>query len=128
MVPISVWSLTPIFDLDLSSWNLNFSCNTPLHNDEHLCEVILKSLYACSSFALNKHFLKTSICDIDLWPRDLIHARDRAFHSGEHFYEVSSKSLYACRWWMCSGRKVDTSHRQGRSFNMTLFQTCLCKF
>jgi hypothetical protein len=74
----------------------NFTCNTPPHHGEHLCLIILKSLYAYRSFAQDKRFSMTSKCDLDLWPRDLVHVRDTPV-SGEHFYEVSLKFLNACR-------------------------------
>jgi hypothetical protein len=91
---IFIWTLTPMWDL--GHRDQNFACHTRPHNGEHLCQVILKSLYACRSFAPDKHF-SISKCDLDLWPRDLVHVRDTASHSDEHFYEVSLKFLNACR-------------------------------
>jgi hypothetical protein len=49
-----IWSLTPLCDL------LNFACATPPHKSEQLCQVILKSLYACKSFAPDKRCSMTS--------------------------------------------------------------------
>jgi hypothetical protein len=53
-------------DLDLGCRDLNFVRDTPPHNGEHLCQVILKSLYACGSFAPDKRFSMSSKCDLDL--------------------------------------------------------------
>jgi hypothetical protein len=58
--------LTPMCDLDLRRRDLNFACDIQPHNSEHLCQVILKSLFACRSFALDKRFSMTSKCDLDL--------------------------------------------------------------
>jgi hypothetical protein len=83
--------LTPICNLYLSRWDLNFACDTPAHNGLHLCEVILKCLHGCRSFAPDKPNWMTSLCYLDLWTRDQVHAHNRAFHSGEHFCEVLSQ-------------------------------------
>jgi hypothetical protein len=63
---IFIRTLTPTYDLDLGSRDLNSALDTPSHNGEHLCRVILKSLYACRSFALDKGFPMMSKCDLDL--------------------------------------------------------------
>jgi hypothetical protein len=52
-------------DLDLGRRDLNFMCDSQSYNDEHLCRVILKLLYACRSFAPDKCFLMSSKCDLD---------------------------------------------------------------
>jgi hypothetical protein len=101
MVPIHIFiflsELWPMCDLDLCGRDLNVACDTLPHNSDHLCQVILKSFYACKSFAPDKCFSMTSKCDLDLWPRGLVHVRDTAAHSGEHFYEVSLKFLHEWR-------------------------------
>jgi hypothetical protein len=70
MVPIHIHifmlTLTPMCDHDLGCRDKNFAHDTPPHNSEHLCQVILKSLYACRSFALDKRFSMTSKCYLDL--------------------------------------------------------------
>jgi hypothetical protein len=43
-------------DLDLGYKDLNYSRNTPSYNGEHLCQIILKSVYACRMFAPDKRF------------------------------------------------------------------------
>jgi hypothetical protein len=87
-----------MFDFDLGCKGLNFVRNTAPHNGEHwMCQVILKSLIACRSFAPNKRFSVTSMCDLDLWPGVLVHVRETASDSGEHFYEISLKFLHVCR-------------------------------
>jgi hypothetical protein len=55
-----------ICDLDLGRRDLNFMHGTQPHNDEHLCQIILKSLYACTSFATDKRFSMSSNCDLHL--------------------------------------------------------------
>jgi hypothetical protein len=82
---IFIWTLTPMCDLDHGRRDLYFACGIPTHSGEHLCQIILKSLYACRSFAPDKLFTMTSKLDLDLWPRDLVHAQDTASHSVEHF-------------------------------------------
>jgi hypothetical protein len=77
--------------------DLNFTRDTPPHNSENLCQVILKSLYAYRNFALNKRFSMTSKSDIDLWPRGLVDAHNMASYFGEYLYEVSLESLHLCR-------------------------------
>ena len=62
----SIRVLTPVFDLDLGRRNLNLQGDTPSYNSEHFCQVILKSLYACRSFAPDTRFSTTSKCDLDL--------------------------------------------------------------
>ena len=122
---IFIWTLTSMCDLDLGRKDLNLAHDTPPHNVEHLCQVILKSLYTCGSFAPDKHFSMSSKCDLDLWPRDLVHVRDTAPHSGEHFYEVSLKSLHTCRRYAPDkiGRRPPArpTARQGRSHNTSRF-------
>jgi hypothetical protein len=51
---------------DLDRRDLYFIRNTLPYNGEHLCQVILKSLNACRSFAPDKRFSMTSKCDLDL--------------------------------------------------------------
>jgi hypothetical protein len=90
-----IWTLTPMCDLDFSRRDQYFASDTPPHNGEPLCQVILKYLYACRSFAPDKRFSMTS--KFDLWPADLIYAHDTASSSDETLYEVSFESLNICR-------------------------------
>jgi hypothetical protein len=56
----------------LDGRDLNFVRVTSTHNGEHLCQDILKSLYAHWNFTQDKRFSMTSQCELDLWPRDLV--------------------------------------------------------
>jgi hypothetical protein len=52
-----ITTLTPMCDLDLEILHATLRA----HHSEQLCQVILKSLYACRSFALDKRFSMTSV-------------------------------------------------------------------
>ena len=88
-----IWPLTPKCDLDLCRRDLNFSRDTPPYCGEHLCQVILKSLYACRSYAPDTGFWATPKCDLDLWAADLNVAHDTQPNQGVHIYQIILKSI-----------------------------------
>jgi hypothetical protein len=53
---IFIWNLTYMCNLDLCHRDLNFAHDTLPYNGEYLCQVMLKSLYACRGFAPEKRF------------------------------------------------------------------------
>jgi hypothetical protein len=70
----------PLCDLDLGCNDLKFARDIPPYNGEHMCQVILKSLYAFRSFALDQLIAMNTKCDLEVSPRNLVYARNIAFH------------------------------------------------
>jgi hypothetical protein len=93
--------------LDIDHTDLDIAHFTLFHNHgEHLCQVKLKSVYACISFAPVLLFQMTSKCYLDLSPRELVHAHDTVPHSGQQFCEVSLKKPPFVKE-ICSGKYMD---------------------
>jgi hypothetical protein len=80
-----IWPLIPQCDLDHR--HPNFSRDTPPHFGEYLSQVILKSLHAFGSKALDTGFALTLMYDLDIWMADLGLVCYTPSRHGEHLYQ-----------------------------------------
>ena len=84
-------------DLDIGDIDVILSCDTPSHDGEQMCQMILKSHNEWHSYGQDKliygHFWPlNSKCDLDLGDIDVIISRDTPSNDGEQMCQMILKS------------------------------------
>ena len=102
LTPFVIFFLKSIFsrgDLDIGDIDVILSWDTPSHDGEQMCQMILKSHNEWHSYGQDKliygHFWPlNSKCDLDLGDIDVIISRDTPSNDGEQMCQMILKSHY----------------------------------